>query len=183
MTRKTGGATASQSNAGKKTVLHKSVKKYVNEILDGTLVAIDPSCGSSSSDPGYAIYRKGKLEESGIIPLNKDRELPYRLQELRAALSDKFRKLGVLVVEYIPPRRFGRGSATSHSSLLQAMGVALASTDAEVLLRIRPRDWQRLAAPIWSRATKSDEADAIAIGWAIIRLARELRGDTDCDAE
>lgn len=182
MTRRKGGA--SRSSSSTRTVLHKSVRRHVDQILDGTLVSIDPSCGSSSSDPGYAIYRRGELIESGIIPLNKERELPYRLQELRTALSDKFRRVpGVLVVEHIPPRRFGRGSATSHSSLLQAMGVALASTDAEVLLRVRPRDWQRLAAPIWSRETKSDEADAVAIGWAIIRLARELRGDTESDAE
>lgn len=174
MTRKASG---SSSSTGNRTVLYKSIRTYTKQILEGTLVAIDPSCGSSSSDPGYAIYSNGLLVESGIIPLNKERELAYRLQELRAALFAKFGCPTVLVVEHIPPRRFGKGSAVSHASLLQAMGVALASTDSGILLRIRPQDWQRLAAPIWSKATKSDEADAIAIGWAVIRLAREINED------
>ena len=165
------------SVVSKGTVIYKEVRKHRNLLATGIVLAIDPSCGSSYSDPGYAVYSAGELQKSGIISLNKSRDLPYRLQQLRQmilALADR-ENPDALVVEHIPPRRFGgNGSATAHSSLLQAMGVSLASTNAPVIIRVRPRDWQKLASPVWNRNMKSDIADAEAIGWSVINLAQEI---------
>lgn len=176
MTRPKNGTALSGSNR-KNTVIYKAVKKHANILAGGWVLAIDPSCGSASSDPGWAIYEKGELQDSGIIEITKSKDLVYRLQELRRGVSglQETYDPDVCIVEHIPPRRFGRGgSATGHSSLLQAMGVCLASTDARVLMRVRPRDWQALAAAVWSRSKKSDKADAEGIGYALISLAKEI---------
>jgi len=158
---------------GLSTLLSKITKKVAKEILGGTLLAIDPSCGSASSQPGYAIYREGVLTESGILEIESiSRDVGYRLRDLRSMLSDLSEEnhIDVLVVEHIPARRYGGGGAAGHASLLNAEGVCLASVDAPRILRVRPQTWHSMKPEGWE---KTDTWDAIAIGHCVIKIARE----------
>lgn len=94
----------------------------------------------------------------------------YRLQDIRRDL-ESFETPDVVVVEHIPARRYGGGGATGHASLLMAMGVALASTNAEVVLTVRPATWHSMKPPTWE---KDDAMDAVAIGHCIIEIAKQF---------
>jgi hypothetical protein len=120
--------------------------------------------------PGYAIYRGGKLEECGTLEIpNIKRDVGFRLQDIRRDLEE-FETPDVVVVEHIPSKRYGGGGAVGHASLLMAMGVALASTNAEVVLTVRPATWHSMKPVGWE---KTDAWDAVAIGHCVIELAKE----------
>ena len=155
---------------GLTTLRGKITKKVAREIMEGTLLAIDPSCGSESSMPGYALYRGAELIKSGTLDIKKiSRDVAYRLQDLSSMLGE-FKDIDVLVVEHIPARRYGGGGATGHASLLNAEGVCLASTKAARILRVRPQTWHSMKPDHW---IKGDAADAEAIGHCVITIARE----------
>lgn len=138
-------------------------------------MAVDPSCGSRSSMPGYAIYRAGDLVESGTIQIGDvSRPLPYRLQDLGEEIRNMYLRVDpdVLVVEELPVRRFGGGSATAHASLLKSAGAVFATAPAQRVITIRPQAWRQLTHDGWY---KDDEQDAIAMGHAVVAVARIVR--------
>lgn len=143
-------------------------KKDRELILGGTMISIDPSCGSQSSLPGYAIYGKGVLQESGVLEIDISKDLPYRLQELNRALVE-LGPFDVLCYENIAPRRFGGGGATGHASLLKSVGVVLGAVSYKLALGLRPNYWKRHVSRGY---IKSDEADAIEMGRILIDIAR-----------
>ena len=147
------------------------MKKYYKLLLRGTVLAIDPSIGSNSSMPGWAIYSQGNLIDSGIIEIVPKQEVPIRLQ----ILSRKVRQLelmykpDILVYEDIPSQRHGGGNANAHASLLKALGAILSVEGPAAHIGLHPQTWKRLARDGY---TKGDEEDAIEMGWIAIDIAK-----------
>jgi hypothetical protein len=157
----------------KTTVLYKQIRREWELLVTGRVIAIDPSCGSSSSMPAYAIYEQGRLLESSIIRLEPDLPLHKRLYTLRHRL-DMISPTDILIYEEIPPVRFygnGRTSAGSQSSLLKSVGVVLASIKADVAIGMRPSVWKKLTQASY---VKSDRADAEEMGRIAIEIATHI---------
>lgn len=152
-------------------------KKNAEQLLKGTFISLDPSCGSQSSMPAYAIYTRGRLVGSGIIQLNLNKELPYRLKELSYKISkilDQYPQIDSAVVENIPviPGKF---SQKGLSSLLKSVGTIMGSFlhkgEDFLIIEIMPRSWRQFAPADY---VKSDVGDAIMIGHATIKLCEKL---------
>jgi len=153
--------------------LFRAVKKVARQVLEGDMISIDPSVGSGSSMPGYAVFKKGKLIDYGIISLNPKLNQFLRLYELGRSLREEFSrtKWDVLVVEAIPTVRFqsyGR-SLSAQVPLHRAVGTVLASVRADHLLEVPPQTWHKFVVPAYS---KSDDKDAVAFGYTVLCYAR-----------
>lgn len=154
-------------------------------VLSGNVLCIDPSVGSNSSMPGYAIYQKGYFIENGIIEVqNPNKDISYRLQEIAKALRDEFQRVDVLVIEDIPPFRAGKGfahgSSKSHASLLKSVGCILGAVDAKYVVNMHPRAWQRW---VDERYIKDDHVDARYIGIAAVAMAKLIKEDVEREKE
>ena len=153
--------------------LYKNVSPIALELTTCTVLAIDPSIGSSSSSPGWAVYTPKGLYKSGTIDTGGS-HLP--LWKRARKLADEIKSLcedfgpEVLVYEDIPAS--SGFNANAQASLLKAVGIVLASSDTEVCLGIHPASWKNYVRPTY---TKGDEEDAIEIGWVAIELARHIR--------
>ncbi len=148
--------------------LRTKIRQHADIILSGTVLAIDPSSGSSSSMPGFSIWLDGGLFLSGIIKLDPKKAIGHRLttlyhkiQELTDARPD------VLVVESI-------NKMQAHEYLLYAVGVTMAAADAPVVISVHNSFWKSVA-----KATpdykKSDSEDAIMLGRSVILFAKQER--------
>lgn len=141
-------------------------------LTEGVVVCIDPSIGSSSSMPGYAVYRAGLLSVSGTLRINPHLSFPEKAQ----ALHHEVRRLystwqpDVLCYEEIPNMGPGR-QISSHVTLLKAVGIILSVSGPRHFVGIYPRSWKSLAR---SSYVKSDENDAIEFGWACIQEAKRI---------
>lgn len=159
---------------GTGTKLYKEVREHKDLLLRGRILVIDPSCGSESSQPGWAIYYNSELGESGTLAIDPGEPLWWRLQKLFQLLRDLMEECqpDVLVYEEISSRAFGGRAASGHASLLKAVGVTLASVfGVETCIGIRPRTWKGMARPAYR---KSDENDAIEMGYIVLRLAEMI---------
>src|SRR5574343_1157995 len=87
------------------TVLYKEVRRLSPILTEGRVISIDPSCGSSSSMPAYAMYEQGKLVMAEEIPLQVEDTLHHRLRQLAEEL-DKLPTADILIYEEIPAVRF-----------------------------------------------------------------------------
>jgi hypothetical protein len=159
---------------GKSSQAYRQIEELTRELVDGVVVSIDPSIGSSSSMPGYAVYRAGQLVESGTFVV------PYRnihIADRLRCLHNHVRKLynqynpDVLVYEDIPATRHG-GAAGSQASLLKALGAILAVPGPAGHVGLYPVSWKSEARDTY---IKGDEADACEIGWVAIAVARRIR--------
>jgi hypothetical protein len=155
------------------------IRNALPEILDGVILSIDPSSGSTSSMPGWALYRKGELVESGIIEISYQHELPYRLRELHKymhQLIDEFSP-DVLVYEDLPPRHYRGGKSAyhgndkGHASLLKSLGVIISIPGPDFYVGIHPLTWKRLVREDY---VKGDESDAIEMGYIVINQAHKI---------
>jgi hypothetical protein len=148
------------------TALYSSIYFRREIITTGTVLAIDPSSGSKTSQPGFAVFREGKLEASGIIEIDHKIDINIRLQ----ILYRKIRNLlpvqpDVFLIEQI--------GGKAHHVLLEAVGVSIAAAETPIVLRVHNRFWKAWAAqsPEYS---KNDAADARMIGESVIQAAREF---------
>lgn len=159
---------------GRDTVFYQDVEENRKYVLDGTMLSIDPSCGSTKSMPGYAVYRSGILLDSGIIELPLNRELPERLQRLVYSLRKLYGKWepDVVVYEDVAPTHFGGGgfsNAAAHSSLLKSIGALLSVSGPHGYIRLKPMVWKKL---VRGSYVKGDKEDAEEMGWITAELAR-----------
>jgi len=160
------------------TSLEKQITAHIDKVKTGSVLAIDPSSGSYSSQPGYAIYKEGRLEDSGIVEIHSGDHISNRLYRLSKALKEEFEQPSLLVTENIPPFMAEKGSpfATRNViSLHQSVGVIMSVWDVPVVT-VSPRTWRSY---IPDEYIKHDEHDAIMIGWAAIQAARGLEGEKD----
>lgn len=151
----------------------EDIEQNIQGLLHGQVVCIDPSVGSYSSLPGWSVYRKQLPIASGVFDMPLAKSLPDRLR----ALHNYVRKLyieyppDVLVYEDIPAQRHGGGNANSHASLLKSVGAILAVPGPDGHVGIMPVSWKPRVRPGY---IKSDEGDALEIGWIVIDVARQL---------
>lgn len=148
---------------------YKSISYHADIITTGTLLAIDPSSGGGSN-PGYAIFKQGKLIEKGEIKIPSKLKIDIRLRLLYAKLSKLCEDPpDVLAIEEI------RGTM-SHVFLLWAVGVTLSAISCAVFFEVPINVWKALVkAGEIPGYEKDNDADAEAIGLALITRARECR--------
>jgi len=160
--------------AGPKTSVSKleqSIREHTAPLLNGTVLAIDPSSGSQHSQPGYAIYKAGQLVDSGLVRIRSGDHISNRLYRLAKSLREDFEEPDLLVTENIPPF-MGEGPGAAFAtrnviSLHQSVGVIMSVWSVPVL-QVSPRSWRSL---IPDNYVKSDENDAIMLGWTAIHKA------------
>ena len=126
----------------KTTEIYKRIRPLTSIIQKGTIIAIDPSIGSSSSMPGWAVYHLSELIDSGVLDIDSSLSVYERAQDIHRKLHQlyKYYKPDVLIYEeipdqaYMPPAStrvnhrpsFATGNnAKAHSTLLKALGVVL----------------------------------------------------------
>lgn len=153
---------------------YQQIMECTHHLQNGIVLCIDPSIGSSSSQPGYALYRKGELFECGILPISPEGTVHSRLQKLRSHMYNLITiwQPDVLVYEDIPSQRHGGGNANAHASLLKAVGVILSISGPEHYVGLLPISWKRMARPSY---TKSDVNDAKEIGYIAITEAARIQ--------
>jgi hypothetical protein len=150
------------------------IEDNLQGILDGVIISIDPSIGSSSSMPGWAIYRAGQYVASGTFDIPVHRSIPDRLR----MLANHVRKLyneypaDVLVYEDIPAQRYGMGNAVAHASLLKALGAILSVPGPDGYVGIMPVSWKKGVRDTYQ---KGDESDAVEIGYVVIEFAAQIK--------
>ena len=74
----------------RKTNLQKQAEKNLQALIEGHVLAIDPSSGSRDSMPGYAVFFKGQLLDSGLIEVARGRELNRKLFIIGETLRTQF---------------------------------------------------------------------------------------------
>ena len=157
---------------------YASISKYAKQLLCGPTLVIDPSIGSSSSQPGYSWWASGAVRDFGVLATKRTGGRFERLQEIALCLRRDFPAAAVLVLEDVPSFRYGsngQGSAEAQASLNMAIGAIMASATAKVQVGITPQTWRAYTDNFGY--TKSDANDAVAIGWAVMCLANHsLRG-------
>lgn len=153
---------------------YQDIARCTKHMTEGIVIAIDPSIGSNSSMPGYAVYVEGELQESGVFEVDPRQSVPIRLQRVAFLVRKLYKEWipDVLVYEDIPPTRFGGGNAGAHSSLLKAVGVVLSVSGPDYYVGIQPRSWKSLAR---SSYVKGDQEDAEEIGWVCIQEAKRIQ--------
>lgn len=161
---------------GRNTDFYNDVRANLKLLLEGTVISIDPSVGSSSSLPAYAIYKQGKYIESATIEIDIGKPLWLRLQELSIRLRSlyKFVEPDVLVFEDIAPQRYGGGNAEAHASLLKAVGAILAIRGPRGYIRLKPIVWKKLIRPTY---VKGDREDAEEMGFITLQLAQQIQSE------
>lgn len=154
-----------------------------NLVLKGSILAIDPSCVSTSSNPGWAWYVKGKLDSSGEIDsINPRLPLERRLQLLGKTIREDFEEPDILVIEHI-----GTGGKSYMESLIRATGTIIGNFECEHVIPISPLAWQayiQKKIPLggendyikykeYKEKHKSDRLDAEMMGLAIVEICKE----------
>jgi hypothetical protein len=152
-------------------------------ILKGTVLSIDPSCVSATSNPAYALYEGGELIEVNEIDCISPRlALETRLQLLGKFCREEFEEPDVLAIEHIV-----MGGRLNMQSTIRSTGAIIGNFETEHVIPIPPLVWQKIALKHlnlegdsdyskykeYKLHYKSDKADAIWIGRAIIELAKE----------
>lgn len=157
----------------KGSACYQAILGCYDTLLEETVLCIDPSSGSRSSMPGWALYEGGRLLESGTLILDHTQPLPYRLKILAECVDALYQKFDpdVLVHEEIAAQGHGR-DAGGHASLLKSVGVIQSISGPLHTVGIYPVSWKARARKTY---VKSDENDAIEIGWVVLEQAREIR--------
>lgn len=165
-----------QPEISTQTRLYASVREVADRILTGRMLVLDPSVGSWSSQPGYAIYEAGQLVDSGVIDMPTYEARSRRLYYLRRVLQEQFTEgFDVVVIEDIPTHRFSRGrggrtfaNAKAQIPLHKAVGVIESIFDCPTLF-VSPATWHSFAPLDY---IKSDESDAVVMGHSVCEIAK-----------
>jgi len=160
--------------AGKDTKVYKSVKACYTQVLTGTFIAFDPSSGAGNSMPGYAIFKEGKLVESGIIKLKGSDGKNVRLFNIAESIREEFPRADVVAIENIPPVSYNRKGSMGGWALValqRSVGALMSCFDCEYI-EVPPIAWQKYK---FEGYQKTDEMDSICIGLCCIDIARQIQ--------
>lgn len=157
------------------SALERDVSPLISEILEGRILAFDPSSSSASSSPGYSLWEKGILLESGTLELPHGIPLHERLYNLREDIVKEFETPDLLMVERIAPMFAGSagkfaGQPASVIALHRSIGVIMSSFKTKIL-EISPVQWRR---NVEDDYPKSDSNDATMIGFCAVKEASRL---------
>lgn len=158
----------------KDTQAYLAISVATKEILEGIMICVDPSIGSQSSMPGWAIYTAGNLQDSGTIPIDHTASTPLRLQRLNYGIRQLIKKWDpdVMVYENITDVPFKGFSGRNLSSLQKALGAILSISGPVKYVGFYPASWKKLAREGY---LKSDENDAIELGWVALQEATRIK--------
>lgn len=150
----------------KLTILQKQLAGIEELVIKGKVLAIDPSSGSQKSQPGYSIYEAGVLIDSGTIQVNHKNQLHSRLFYLARCIREQFDTPDILVTENISSVMNNNAGFMSKNMvpLQRAVGVVQSIFECPCL-EVAPATWRKY---IPKDYVKSDENDAIMLGWAAI---------------
>jgi len=153
---------------------YRDIEDNLQGILDGVIISIDPSIGSSSSMPGWAVYRAGQYVTSGTFDIPVHKSIPDRLRMLANHVRRLYNEhpADVLVYEDIPAQRYGMGNAVAHASLLKALGAILSVPGPDGYVGIMPVSWKKGVRDTYQ---KGDESDAVEIGYVVIEFAAQIK--------
>ena len=114
------------------------------------------------------------MVDSGLLNIKWGDAVHNRLYRLAKSLREEFEQPDLLITEHLAPF-MGEGKGAFFStrnviSLHQSVGVIVSTWDVPVLA-ISPRSWQAVAPDNY---LKSDENDAIMLGWTALHKASLL---------
>lgn len=153
-----------------KTSWERAVARYAERVLTTTVLSVDPSSSSRGSQPGYALFRGGVLQEAGVLDIPPGLPLNQKLGRLVQDLQSGFTGVDILILEYISPF-FAK--QRSHMSLQRACGAIMGAVPADICLECPPQTWHLLAPENY---VKTDMNDAILMGTATFVTASKLLG-------
>jgi Holliday junction resolvasome RuvABC endonuclease subunit len=158
---------------GKDSQVYKEIAHGANLLVHGKVLAVDPSMGSHSSMPGWALYDAGELIQSGVLDINPDGTKWERLKEVYRQLRNMSleHRIDACIYENVPVSAHAGRSQVSHASLLMAVGVTMSAVDARVFVGIPPIVWKCRASEGY---IKGDEEDARQLGRIVIEMATEI---------
>lgn len=139
----------------------KKCERAKTLVTEGKVLAVDPALGTGESMPGYAVYIKGVLDESGSLFYDAE-TATEGLRALRKFVTE-IGPVDVLVVEEL------RGVMV-HPHLHWVVGVLVEAVEAQLVLECPIPLWKRLAKED-PHYVKSDEADAKKLGETVVKLA------------
>lgn len=147
-----------------------TLKGLRDEVLTGTVVALDPSSGSRDSQPGYAVFVNGVLTSRGTLRVSPKLPIYERLQ----LLYDRVAAILPAPPDVFAIEKIHKGM--SHQFLQWAVGVSIAAARGKRTLEVPIAFWKAYA-KLQPEYGKGDEADAVAIGASIIQYCKELPRD------
>jgi hypothetical protein len=164
-----------------KTKLAEQAWDCAEQLISGTVLAVDPSSGSAGSMPGYAIFEASKLIEAGTVEIDFKGRKPFeRMQQLQECFSNDFNTPDVLCIELIAPyimnKGKGAGIGQSKAAILlhRSIGCIMGSIHSEHCVEVSPQSWRKYIDK--ETYNKNDHNDAILIGYAAIAEAHQLKG-------
>lgn len=158
----------------KSSQTYEELRQNASALIGGIVLCIDPSIGSMSSMPGFAVYVKGTLTESGTLEIDPSGSIWSRLQQLSHGMRKLIRSFDpdVLVYEKVPVSAHSGRSQVSHASLLYSVGAILSISGPVGYVGLMPVSWKPLVRPEY---VKGDREDAVEIGWIAIEEAKRIR--------
>jgi hypothetical protein len=166
--------TVATKKVNRDSKVYKQLTACYQNVLEGTMIAFDPSTGSAGSMPGYAIFKAGDLQESGIISVNPSARRNKKLFSITDSLLKEFPKPDVIIIENIPPVTFNRANSMGGWSLVsiqRAIGAIVSCFDCDYV-EMSPIAWQKYK---FDGYIKSDEHDSICIGIAAIEISKSIK--------
>lgn len=147
-------------------------------LFKGTILAVDPSIGSASSMPGYALVVDGVMVDSGILSINPRESASKRLSGIQHQLLALVPNPNVLVIEKIAPMLSCGGAGVIQ--LHWACGVILATYPDAVPVMIPNQTWKKYLRDKGIEYKKSDENDAIVLMLTLYNtLSKQLKNESD----
>jgi len=158
--------------------LDVAMKPALPFLLKGTILAVDPSIGSASSMPGYALVVDGVMVDSGILSINPRENSSKRLYAIQKQLLELVPNPNVLIIEKIAPMLSVGGAGVIQ--LHWACGVVLATYPDAVPVMIPNQTWKKFLRDNGVDYKKSDENDAIVLMLTLFsKLNRQLKNESD----
>lgn len=157
-----------------KTNYERQVAKYAERVLTTSMLAIDPSSSSRGSQPGFAFFRGGVLQEAGVFEIAPGMALNRKLHRLVTDLRGSFPEVDILVLEYISPFFSNRGFNKANMSLQRACGAVQGAVQSEICIEVPPMTWHKYKPDNY---VKNDMGDAIMLGLTTLITADKLLGN------
>jgi hypothetical protein len=167
-----------KKNQSNEQLCRANLARHKNTILTGRILCIDPSCGSSSSMPGYTIFNATVAEAAGTIDIPVSWCLAKRLRFLWEQLQILKEGIDLVLIERPPVKaiviRGIRMKDKAHNSLMQSIGACKAAFTCD-LIDVDASLWSRIAreqgwAATSEQHSKGDVIDAYRIGLAAIHI-------------
>jgi hypothetical protein len=158
----------------------KRLTRYKKAILEGCFVAIDPSCVSQSSLPGYALFQEGECIETGVLDIPYHPSLSRRLYRINKLIERCFGDVDLAIIEEVPRKPLRKSktmtfgmSSVSFNSLQRAIGAIMCAFPEEIpVTSLEASVWHMIAKRNDWKVNKEDDEDALLIGSAAIYLLR-----------